>query len=133
MALESNKKELEIALNSFNKPTEIKGKEAWIRLIIYLLYIKKGTYPSNPNIGIDIRRYEFEFIDKAIPLLQNEISDQTKWFLPDVPLVSVIVDSTRVRGDTILLIILTFEDNTPDNVAVIATSAYNIIDFEVSM
>lgn len=133
MALESNKKELMISLNSFDKPAEAKGKDAWIRLIIYLLFLKKGSYPSNPNIGIDIRRYEFEFVDKAIIVLQSELSDQIKWFLPDIPLESVVIDSTNINGETVLLIILTFEDNSNDNVAVIATSTYNIIDFEISM
>ncbi len=134
MALESNKKELILGLNSFDKAAEASGKEAWIRLIIYLFFINKGSYPSNPNIGIGIRQYDYEFMDTALDVLPSEIMEQVRLFLPDIPLESVNVTSDMVAGKKILVIILEFVDDTINDTAVIAAMiSQNIIDFEVSM
>lgn len=134
MPLESQKKELLLGLNSFDKPAEVIGKNAWIKLITHLLFLKKGTYPSNPLIGIGIQQYEFSFMDDTITLLQSEILEQARIYLPDVPLDSVVVDSTEVEGKKILLIIITFIDDGNIDTAVVATAvSQNIIDFEVSM
>lgn len=134
MALESNKKELILGLNSFDKAAEASGKEAWILLIIYLFFINKGSYPSNPNIGIGIRQYDYEFMDTALDVLPSEIMEQVRLFLPDIPLESVNVTSDMVAGKKILVIILEFVDDTINDTAVIAAMiSQNIIDFEVSM
>lgn len=132
--LESSKKELILGLNSFNKPGETIGKTAWIKLITYLMFMKKGTYPSCPTMGIGIQQYDYEFMDTAITNLQTDIQDQVSAYLPDVPLNSVSVESSDVNGQKILLITLTFVDNGTTDSAVIATlAAPNIIDFEVAM
>ncbi len=134
MALESKKKEVMLSINNFNSPAEVSGKEAWIKLILHLLFLKKGSYPSNPNIGIDIRQYDYNFIDTVLTTLPSEIMEQTRIFLPDIPLESVIVDTTEVEGRVILLIILTFiDDNINDTVVIASRVSNNIIDFEISM
>jgi len=130
MQLESDKKEVMLSINSFNSPAEVSNKEAWIKLILHLLFLKKGSYPSNPNIGIDIRQYDYQFIDNILTTLPSDIMEQTRLFLPDIPLESVIVETTEVGGKVILLIILTFVD---DNVVIATSVANNIIDFEISM
>lgn len=134
MVLESNKKELVLGLNSFNAPAELTGKNAWINLILHLMFIKKGTYPSNPIIGIGIQTYDYQFIKDVIVKLQDDITNQVKTFLPEIPLDSVVVDTTEVSGKVILLIIITFTiDGTTDVAVVASQTSNNIIDFEVSM
>lgn len=134
MGLESNKKETMLSINNFNSPAEVSGKEAWIKLILHLLFLKKGSYPSNPNIGIDIRQYDYQFIDTVLSILPSDIMEQTRLFLPDIPLESVIVDTAEIEGKIVLLIILTFvDDNIDDTVVIAARVSNNIIDFEISM
>lgn len=134
MALDSQRKELILGLNSFDTPAEAIGKEAWIRLILNLLYLKKGTYPSNPEIGIDIQSYDFGFMDDAIDKLQSEIMSQVRTFLPDIPLESVIVKSDDIAGKKVLILILNFmDDGSVDTSVVASTITNNIINFEVSI
>ena len=61
--LEAEKTELVLGINSFNKPAEKSGVEAWCKLITNLLFMAKGTYPTDPDMGCDIGQYEFAFID----------------------------------------------------------------------
>jgi len=132
--LESSKKELILGLNSFNKPGEVIGKDAWIKLITYLMFMKKGSYPSCPTMGIGIQQYDYQFMDKVITDLQMDIQDQISTYLPDIPLESVSIDSSEINGQMILLITLTFIDNGLTDNAVVATIvAPNIINFEVAM
>lgn len=133
--LESSKKELLLEIDKFNKPGEAVGKYAWTKLVTYLLFMRKGSYPSNPNMGIDIQSYDFEFMDTAIGNLQSEIKNQISTYYPDIPLNSVSVESTTISGHAILLISLVFLDNGELDSSVIATEANSmtISDFEVSL
>lgn len=103
-------------------------------MITHLLFLIPGTYPSSPLLGIGIQQYEYSFMDETIAQLQSLILEQVRTYLPDVPLDSVVVDSTEVSGKKILLIIINFIDSGNLDTAVIASAApENIIDFEVSM
>lgn len=132
--LESNKKECVLGINSFDKPTELIGKNAWVQLVINLLFLKKGTYPSIPEMGIGIQYYEYEFIDDVKEKLEAEIKEQIRKYLPDVPIDSVILSTTESAGNYILIIAITFVVNGASDSAVIASaSSPNIINFAVNM
>lgn len=133
--LESSKKELSLGIDNFNKPGTVSGKDAWVRLATYLLFMRKGSYPSAPEMGIDIQSYDFAFMDDAIDSLKNSIRDQISTYYPDIPLQSVTVESKEISGQMILLISLVFVDGGISDSAIIATniSSTNIIDFEVSI
>lgn len=133
---EAQKKELVLGFNSFNNPTEVSGVNAWVKLITHLLFLKKGTYPSDPNIGIGIQTYDYTFIDDIKDELQEDITIQVRTYLPDVPFDSCIVDKTTTsNGIVLLLIIINFivENGDLETVAVAAEASNNIINFEVSM
>lgn len=130
---EFTKKELLLDINLFNKPAEIIGKDAWAKLAINLLFLRKGTYPSSPNMGIGIQDYEYEFVDTAILRLNEEILNQFRTYLPDLPLEDVKVSSTEYNGQSILIIGLIFNDNgNIETTAVAATISNKLIDFEIS-
>lgn len=133
--LDVAKKELSLSINSFNEPTELVGKNAWIKLVLHLLYINKGTYPSNPDLGIGINTYDFTFMDDAIERLQTELTDQTRTYLQDIPINSIEVDTAELSsGKKALLIIITFVDDGRYDTAVVASAlSTTMIDFEVSM
>lgn len=134
LPLESQKKELLLAINPFNKPAELIGKNAWSQLIMYLLFLEPGTYPSMPEMGIGIKQYDFSFMDDAIEELPSKINQQVSLFLPDVPLTNV--DASKVvldDGRVILLLVLTFSDNgNVDSTAIASTVKRSLLDFEPS-
>lgn len=133
MALEANKKELGLSTNVFNKATEYQGKTAWFQLILNLIFLRPGTYPSIPNMGVGLQDYEYEYIDDVKDNIRNKIEEQVNLFLPDVPLASVEVTSVEYEGKTILLIVISLEDNGQIVTGAVASEVTNhLIDFEIS-
>lgn len=133
MALESSKKELSLGINVFNKPTELSGPNAWSQLILNLLFLRPGTYPSQPSMGIGIQDYDYEFLDAAISKLDTEINSQIRIYLPDIPLDGVSVQSTIYNGKTILMIVIQLVVNGGIVTSVVASEVSDkIIDFDVS-
>ena len=133
MALEANKKELGLSTNVFNKATEYQGKTAWFQLILNLIFLRPGTYPSIPNMGVGLQDDEYEYIDDVKDNIRNKIEEQVNLFLPDVPLASVEVTSVEYEGKTILLIVISLEDNGQIVTGAVASEVTNhLIDFEIS-
>ena len=133
MALEANKKELGLSTNVFNKATEYQGKTAWFQLILNLIFLRPGTYPSIPNMGVGLQDYEYEYIDDVKDNIRNKIEEQVNLFLPDVPLTSVEVTSVEYEGKPILLIVISLEDNGQIVTGAVASEVTNhLIDFEIS-
>ena len=132
----SEKIELLLGLNSFNQPAEASGKNAWIKLVTNLLFMKKGTYPSDPNMGGELYKYEFAFIDDVIDEIRDTIRDQVQTYLPDIPLTGCDVSSSKLSsGKVVLLISLTFryQDGQFDTAVVAAENVNNQINFAVAM
>lgn len=131
--LEAEKTELVLGINSFNKPAEKSGVEAWCKLITNLLFMAKGTYPTDPDMGCDIGQYEFAFIDDVISKIEASITEQVRKYLPDIPLDSVIVSKdTSDSGRPILLVLLQFTYDEKSDIAVVAAEkADNLINFKV--
>ena len=133
MALEATKKELGLSTNVFNKATEYQCKTAWFQLILNLIFLRPGTYPSIPNMGVGLQDYEYEYIDDVKDNIRNKIEEQVNLFLPDVPLASVEVTSVEYEGKTILLIVISLEDNGQIVTGAVASEVTNhLIDFEIS-
>ena len=133
MALEANKKELGLSTNVFNKATEYQGKTAWFQLILNLIFLRPGTYPSIPNMGVGLQDYEYEYIDDVKDNIRNKIEEQVNLFLPDVPWTSVEVTSVEYEGKTSLLIVISLEDNGQIVTGAVASEVTNhLIDFEIS-
>lgn len=134
MALESDKKELGLSTNVFNKQTEYQGKTAWFQLILNLIFLRPGTYPSIPNMGVGIQDYEYEYIDDVKDNIRNKIEEQIQLFLPDVPLASVDVNTVNYEGKTILLIVISLNDNGQIVTGAVASEVTKnkLIDFEIS-
>lgn len=130
---EAEKRELSLSTDLFDKPAELIGGSAWAQLVLELLFLEKGTYPSLPEMGIGIQNYEYDFMDAAILTLQEEIIAQCHQYLPEVPLSQVNLSSTEIDGKPILLIYLTFVyDGKVEQEAVAAITQHRIIDFDVS-
>lgn len=64
--------------DEFGKPRVISTYEMCVNIIITLLLMKPGQYPSIPDLGIYIEQYLFEYSDDEKPLnkIVNQIYDQ---------------------------------------------------------
>ena len=135
---EYRKKELQLSINSFDNPTELSGPEAWAQLILQLLFLEPGSYPTYPDMGIGLENYQFDYLDDVIRKLSADIIDQQSKYLPDIPLVDVSLEPRDYNGEKILMIYLTFNSdmNGNDDRQVIAINATptsrHFLDFEVS-
>lgn len=65
-------------IDEFHKPKIISTFEMCCNVIVTLLMMKPGQYPSIPELGIDIEQYLFEYSDdNTIPTkIKNAIYDQ---------------------------------------------------------
>lgn len=132
--LESSKSEALLEINSFDKPKEVSDVAAWSQLMLNLIFLKPGTYPSMPLMGVGIENYQYEFVDEAIEELTAAITSQQQTYLPDVPLSAVQISKVDQNGTPILIIQLFFntENGTSGSAIAINTSKRNFLDFEVS-
>lgn len=126
--------ELGFGLDNYNDPIGFSGKDAWVRQIAHLCIMDPGTIPSNPSIGIGIKRYDF-LLEGDRRKLENAINQQVPKFYPDMPFVeckTLVNDSDKAQDILYLLIKLnnTVEDNT---VVVAIKRGYNYIDFAIAM
>lgn len=132
--LDSNKKETSLQINSFDKPNELTGVAAWSQLMLNLIFLKPGTYPSLPEMGVGIEDYQYDFFEEAVEALSSAITEQQKVFLPDVPLSGIKISKLEKNGQPILVIQLFFDTNEGVETSAIAinTSKRNFLDFDVS-
>lgn len=118
---DGEKSEIILSLNAFNKPAEATGVEAWINLISNLIFMEPGAYPTDPEMGCDIGKYQFHFLDDVIDEISDLITTQAHTYLPDVPLTGVNVSKTTSdTGAPILLIALELSVDDATEIAVIA-------------
>lgn len=131
------KSELFLELDSFDKPKTTNNVGAWSQLILNLLFLLPGTYPSLPNMGIGLQLYEYEYLDDAIDEITSKIESQQQLYLPDIPLTEVDISKYYPKNspDPVLLIHLTFttnENKSETSVIALNTDKKRFIEFEIS-
>lgn len=111
-----------LALNAFNKPAEASGVTAWTKLITNLLFMEPGAYPTDPEMGCDIGKYEFGFLDDVLDEINENIANQVQTYLPDIPVTTINASKTYSdTGKPILLIAIEFSVENDNEIAVVAT------------
>ena len=132
--LESSKIETSLQINSFDKPDELTGVKAWSQLMLNLIFLKPGTYPTQPEMGVGIENFQYEFLEEAVAELSAKITEQHQTYLPDVPLSGLQISKIEQGGQPILIIQLFFTTDAGATSSAIAVnvSKRNFLDFEVS-
>lgn len=134
--LDYQMKELSLNINNFDEPATLTGADAWVKMIITLIYMDKGTYPESPEMGVGIMDYDFEFIDDIIDELEDSINDQINTYLPDIPFESAGVEEYELpSGETILLININLSpsDGDEETAVVAIDTTSKLLNFAVSM
>lgn len=76
-----------------------------------------------PVMGIGIQNYEYEFIDDVKLELQQKILSQIHTYLPDIPVNGVVLSTTLIKNDTVLIVTITFYEDQGIDTGVIAISS----------
>ena len=87
---EANVRDYLLAVNDINRPKVVDMKDikpnkynSAVTMLSRLIFIRKGTYPDHPDMGIDIvGRYRFAFEDEC-KILAREIEEQASKYLPE--------------------------------------------------
>lgn len=78
------KYEFTLDIDNYEEILAEAGVLAYARLLINLLFLKPGTYPNSPDMGIDINKYSFELMDEELTSqLEDEIKHQVSIYLPN--------------------------------------------------
>lgn len=105
------KREVDFGLDNFGRQKILSQSESVAQLIVNLLLMKPGQMPSMPHIGINIKKYLYEFEDNInTGALQKEIEEQCSTLIPyiDTENMSLFVIKESVP-DPILMIIIPFD------------------------
>ena len=98
-------KELDFSFDGLKRQKVLTGAQAWARLLDRLIRKRKGTNPSDPNMGIDLDSYRFADIDRlASGQLADAIRAQTSLYLPQIPIQTIDVSSVKIKGSYVLFI-----------------------------
>lgn len=109
--------ELAFELNGFREQKVHIDDDAYVTLIHRLLKMRKGTYPSIPDMGVGISTYRFMDIDKLIAgELQEVIRDQLSTYIPQLPVENIEIYKGRYKNDFILYIDITIRTSEPKKV-----------------
>jgi hypothetical protein len=97
--------------DSMYKPKVLSSFESGINIILTLLFMKPGQYPSIPELGIDIESYLFRYSDdkKIISEIQSKLEDQCSI----VGMVGFDIDismQTMTDGNDALIIVISGTD-----------------------
>ncbi|AMS01316.1 base plate wedge subunit [Bacillus phage AR9] len=126
MADDIFKSELLLEKSIYNTNAERKDLEALAQTIQNLMIIEQGTYPNQPELGVGIENYQFEFIDDQLKQeLKEKVDNQISKFIPTNIGIQFDLDTVdNDRGSKIL--VFTFivsrdiqTTNDPDQITII--------------
>lgn len=88
-------------INDFDVPSTYKSGLGSAKLILNIIFMMPGTYPTSPTMGVGLARYKFSILDsESISKLTNEITEQISQFLPELSDTEVAVSNA---GDILLI------------------------------
>lgn len=92
--------------DSMYKPRVLSSFEQAINIILTLLFMKPGQFPSIPTLGIDIESYLFEYADdpKTPALIKEQLLDQCNLLDSIIDLdINVSIDKTSEGHDALVI------------------------------
>lgn len=117
--------ELALEIDDYNQPKVYEGFNSLGMNIVHLLFLKQGTYPNLPDMGINIESYNFEFIDdRTLGELELLIKEQIMKYLISngyVDLVLKILTDNEDRKVLGLAFTISNDSNDPETVKIFLT------------
>jgi RNA binding exosome subunit len=109
------KDELLLAKSVYNTNAVRKNLEALAQVLQNIIIYEPGTFPNQPELGVGIESYQFEFLDeKTMTELKSRIDNQISKFIPsDIKIEPKVDTLMNELGKRILVI--SFRVNGLDN------------------
>lgn len=97
--------ELSFELNDFRQQKVLYDAEAYGNLSKRLMLMRKGTFPSDPDMGISIDSYRFNDLDSLVGgELKDIIRDQHQKYIPDLAIEDIVISTLNYGGMWVLYI-----------------------------
>jgi phage baseplate assembly protein W len=105
--------ELLLAKSVYNTNAQREHVEALAQTIQNIMIVETGTYPNQPQLGVGIENYEFEFLDnQTLTELKEKVDGNLKKFIPTFLTVNFEVDTIQNNmGKNILFFSFLVSDN----------------------
>jgi phage baseplate assembly protein W len=79
----------------YGRATEVTDSSAFILAIRNILLTRKGNYPFNPSLGMNIEKYQFDLLDDIqLNEIKSELTRQISTYLP--PFQDIQVDVRKI-------------------------------------
>ena len=97
----------DFGLDNFNRPKVLNESQTLVNNILTLLFMRPGSYPSLPHLGINIQQYLYRFIDEiSTDEIKARLVAQCEEFLPNVQSGEFDVLKTVKDGHPVLLVVM---------------------------
>ena len=94
-----------LGINEFNRPTVYTDVDATYTLLIRLILLEPGTYPTHPKMGVGlVSRYRYAK-ESDLVNLANDIENQIAMYLPNFSSISAELTLTKTKDLFIQIII----------------------------
>ena len=101
-------------LNEFNQAKLVSEVELVKNVVLFILFSRKGQYPSLPNIGMDIGAKLYSFYDELnVEEMQSELTTQCAALGVYIQSGQVQFKKTKYRGQPSLLIHIEGKETYP--------------------
>lgn len=109
----SGYKDYGFSVNAYGKCQEYTDKDAIILAIRNILLSKPGNYPMHPSIGMNIKKYKFEFLDDdTVKSIQSELNRAIADNIPDLKGISAVVKKVESEDGLPYLCIALYDSET---------------------
>ena len=97
--------EMDFTLDAFNNQKVYVGAMAYAHKIKNLLFMRKGDFPSDPNMGINIQSIRFKDMDLlASGTLKETLSQQISMYVVDITTDDISISVNKYNGNYYLLV-----------------------------
>lgn len=97
--------EMDFSLDAFNNQKVYVGAMAYAHKIKNLLFMRKGDFPSDPDMGINIQSIRYKDMDTlAAGTLKENLSAQISAYVIDISSEDISISVNKYNGQYYLLI-----------------------------
>lgn len=113
--------EVGFGMDNFNQPLKLNQKDSIVQVLLNMLFLKPGNYPSMPHIGIDIQKYLYKTAnDIDSEGLKEQIFNQCAEIMSDISIGDIQIAVVDIGGGSssgtlvIVIPLITTDDNSKE-------------------
>lgn len=104
------KKEMDFAIDNFGQQKYHRSIDSISSILLNLFFMRPGTMPSMPELGINISSYLYQMTDELDTTeLKDKIQMQCSDLLPYLIMGDINVSITKIQGQDVLVLSLSMD------------------------